>query len=307
MYAPYGNYYGAGVFTPNMSFSDFSLTYWERSLFQRMTALFTIDGLPEGGEGQIRWDKEAFLYGLFRRGFLVILESKTYGKVPLPGTPTGYGLQYQPIAMTITSPFFRFTEPLIIGRQCEVLKLTPDYRGIWDIITKCAQELQYMDVAIRQSSLNARFAYAVAAGNRNDADTAQAIFEKLANGETAIVYDPKFSMRKNQVTGELTLPWEQFDRNLKQNFVLPELLECRKTMLTDFYREIGIKIIPDKKERSITGEQEALDAEAFNRREVWNRCLQESVDQVNRSYGLDIRITVNMDEMERGLIGDTNT
>ena len=91
------------------TFSTDTLTYWERSFFQRMRGMFEFTGLPESGEGQIAWDYDAFLYQLFRMGYAVVFQSKKYGVVVQPGVPTGYGLQFQPRGMQISTPFFSFS------------------------------------------------------------------------------------------------------------------------------------------------------------------------------------------------------
>lgn len=290
MYSLYNGVYDVGCGCYQPTFSAESTSYWERSLFQRMCVMFEFEGFPEPGPNQAAWDKDAFLYGLFRMGFLVAFRSKTYGILPQPGAPAGIGLMYQPTGMTVATPYFQFPRPLIIGVECMPIKLTPDYRGIWDIVRKFADQLALADIAIRQASINSRFAYAIAAPNRKRADTARAIMEKLANGEN-VIYDN--TMSKNPETGEYAEPWHQFDRDLKKNFILPDLLLCRRMIVSDFYSEIGIKIAPDKKERQIKSEQEAYDSETFNRREVWNVALQESIQRYNDMFGQNLRVTYN--------------
>lgn len=305
MYSLYQGLYDRFNFHYSPAFSDESLNYWERSLFQRLCVMFEIGGEPEAGAGQVQWDMDALYYGLFRIGFLALFESKTYGAVFQPATPAGIGMFYQPTGMTVNTPYFQIDEPLVIGEQCEVLKLTPDYMGVWDIVGKYAKEMQQMDVAIRQSALNARFAYAIAAPDKKSAESAVALMERLGNGDAAVVYDTR--MAKSIEDGTYQVPWQQFDRDLKQNFILPELLECRRTMLEDFYREIGIRTTQKKKERQITQEQEAQDAATFNRRSVWNRCLDQSVERVNKLLGLHLTVKYNEpEEVERIVANDTN-
>lgn len=291
MYFAYNGVYDRAYNYEKPTYSAADVSYWERSLFQRMTARFKFEGLPEPGPNQTVWDKDSFLYGLFKIGYLACFKSKTYGIIFQPATPYGIGLFYQPTGMMINTPYFQFNRALWIGSECEVIKLSPDYMGIWDIITKYAQEFQYIDIAIRQSLLNARFAYAIAADNKKQAQSAQALMEKLANGDTAIIYDSE--MVRDPQTKELRTPWVQFDRDLKQNFILPELVEVRRKLLSDFYKEIGVKIAPDKKERQITAEQEALDEESFNRTEVWNQTLQESIERYNRLFDQNMRVYYN--------------
>lgn len=306
MYSLYNGLYDQCFFTFRPSFSDESLSYWERSLFQRLCVMFEISGEPEFSANQVQWDMDALYYGLFRIGFLAMFRSNTYGAVFQPATPAGIGMFYQPTGMTINTPYFQIERPLLVGQECEVLKLTPDYMGVWDIVGKYAKELQNMDVAIRQSAINARFAYAIAAPDRKTAESAVAMMERLENGDTAVVYDTR--MKQNIEDGTYQVPWQQFDRDLKQNFILPDLLECRRTMLEDFYREIGVKTTQKKRERQITQEQEAQDEATFNRRNVWNRCLDQSIERVNNLLGLHLRVKYNEpEEVERHVAAHTNT
>lgn len=304
MYQCYAGFFdGVPCGTFQKSFSTDALNYWERSFFQRCRSIIEFDGLPEAGAGQIGWDYDAFMYQLFRMGYAVVFRSKKYGMVVQPGTPTGYGLQYQPRGMNITTQFFNFGRPLEIGTECGVIKLTPDYRGIWDIITKYAVEMQHAEVAIRQSALNSRFAYGAFAKDDKQKRSLELLFQRLANGEPAIVLNPELKRPLDGKTGDggaYELPIMQIDRDLSKNFILPELMEFRRTILMDFYRELGIKVQPDKKERLNVNESQSADAETFNRREVWRICLEKSLDEVNRMYGTDITFKINQPDMDEG-------
>lgn len=304
MYQCYAGFFdGVPCGTFQKSFSTDALKYWERSFFQRCCSIIEFDGLPEAGAGQIGWDYDAYMYQLFRMGYAVVFRSKKYGMVVQPGTPTGYGLQYQPRGMNINTQFFNFGRPLVIGTECGVIKLTPDYRGIWDIITKYAVEMQHAEVAIRQSALNARFAYGAFAKDDKQKRSLELLFQRLANGEPAIVVNTELKRpmdAKNTDGGAYELPIMQIDRDLSKNFILPELMEFRRTILMDFYRELGIKVQPDKKERLNVNESQSADAETFNRREVWRICLEKSLDEVNRMYGTNITFKINQPDMDEG-------
>lgn len=290
MWVDYGGMYARGLTDYGNAYPDQMMRYWTRSFFQRATALFTFENLPAG------WDVDAFKYGLYRRGFLVGFESKKYGLVIVPGTVSGYGLQYQPTHALVNTPYFNFDRPLRLGVEAEVIKLTPDFTGIWDIITKYADEMRQIDTAIRQSSINARMAYAMVATDDKSARSLKAIAQKLQNGEPAIVYDAR--IRK---TGDLDpdrMPWQQFDRDLKQNFILPELIESRRSVLDDFYKEIGVRIPDDKRERMITDEVNANEAHTFIRRDVWKKSLDESLLKFNALFGTEITVKANEPEEE---------
>lgn len=304
MYQCYqGNYdtqAGGGFRPPSLS-ADV-LNYWERSFFQRMRALYKIHGLPEAGPGQIGWDYDAFMYQLLRMGYAVVFNSKTYGLVVQPGAPTGFGLQFQPRGMMVQTPFFQFDRPLEIGTECAVIKLTPDYRGVWDIIEKYAVEMQQTEIAIRQAVVNSRFAYAAIAKDDKDRRTLETIFEQLENGKPAVVVNGQLQKPvMNKTDAQYQLPIMQFDRDLSKNFILPDLYEIRRGIIRDFYKELGIRVQPEKKERLVVNESQSADAETYNRREVWKISLDESIKVCNDMYGTHIRVEINEpDELEEG-------
>ena len=286
-----------GIYDRQMSFNsgpNFSMEYWTRSLYQRLTALINITGLPEGSEKQYAWDIDALKYALFFIGYMGVFESKKYGVVPQPGTIAGYGLQYQPTGFIVNTPYFQFGRPLRIGVECELIKLTPDYTGVFDIITKYASELKEIDTSIRAAARGSRFAYALIADSDKSARTLKAVREKIINGDDAIIDEG--IIRRNKADAD-QLPWYQFDRDLKQNYILGDLLEARRNTLIDFYREIGVRMLDDKKERMITGEVAAGNAETFIRSEVWAEALKTSIAKVNAMFGTSLEMEINEPDM----------
>ena len=95
-------------------------------------------------------------------------------------------------------------------------------------------------------------------------------------------------------------PWFQWDRDLKNNYVLGDLLDARRTTLVDFYREIGVRMLDDKKERMLTAEVDAGNEETFIRSEVWIETLKESCKKVNDMFGTNIEPKLNRPDMPEG-------
>lgn len=308
MYQCYSGYYDGGTLCGNFdaTFSTDAMTYWERSFFQRLRGLIEFEGLPESGPGQVGWDYDAFLYQLFRTGFATVFNSKTYGLVVQPAHPTGYGLQYQPRGMQISTTFFNFPRPLEIGKECAVIKLTPDYQGTWDLVTKYAREMQLAEIAIRQSAINSRFAYAAVVKDDKGKRTMEGIFNRLENGAPAIIVNADLRQQlAAKGDGDFSLPIMQFDRDLSKNFILPDLMEYRRNILCDFYRELGVSVQPNKKERMVVTESKAADAETFNRREVWRITLEKSLEIVNTMYNTDISFKMVEPDFDAGEVDES--
>ncbi len=289
----YGGVYQAPPFVNNNP--NASMEYWSRSLLQRLTALIDFDGLPEGTPGQYAWDKDALKYALYMRGFVAVFNSKTYGIVPQPATLSGYSLQYQPSGVMVATPYFQFERPLKLGVEAELIKLTPDYTGIFDIVTKYAAELKEIDTSIKAAARNSRLGYALVAGSDKAARTMKTIREKIINGDDVIIDEKLLGDKMSPGTP----PWFQFDRDLKNSYLLGDLLEARRNTLVDFYREIGVRMLDDKKERMLTAEVDAGNAETFIRSEVWIETLKESCAKVNKHYGINITPIINRPDMPK--------
>ena len=58
-------------------------------------------------------------------------------------------------------------------------------------------------------------------------------------------------------------------------------------------------MIEDKKERMISAEVDAGNAETFIRAEVWIETLKESCKKVNEMFGTDIRPVLNRPDMPK--------
>lgn len=286
----YGGQYGfkAPMYGDNLP--EAALDYWTRSLFQRLTALININGAPAYPENPYTWDIDALKYQLFMLGFAVVFNSKTYGVVPQPGTLSGYGLQYQPTHAIIATPYFQFDRPIMIGKECELIKLTPDYTGIFDIVAKYATELREIDISLKSAARNTRLGYTMVADSDSSARTLKNVRQKILNGDDAIIDQKLIRKKKNE---EAELPWYQFDRDIKQSYIVNDLLEARRTILVDFYKEIGVRMLDNKKERMITNEVNAQEAETFIRSEVWAETLKTSVKKVNDMFGTNLSIEIN--------------
>lgn len=290
----YGGMYPIKVVPFGDTTPALSMDYWTRSLYQRLTALIKIENVPKFPEQPYTWDIDALKYQLFACGYSCVIASRTYGLVPQPATLTGFGLQYQPTSCMINSPYFQLTDPLKIGLDCQLIKLTPDYTGVFDIVTKYAAELKELDVSIKSAVRSARLGYAMVADNDRTARTLRNVREKVLNGDDVII-DEKLT--KRNVSGDTALPWYLFNRDVKQSYIVNDLIEARRDTLVDFYREIGVRMIDNKRERMIGAEVEAGQAETFIRSEVWAETLRTSVERLNAGAGTNISITINQPDM----------
>lgn len=285
----------AGLYAPSAikAYNNVSFAYWERSLFQRAcsTLKFTV---PWTGKVF-----DFFMYCLFRFGYIAISENDIYGKWFQPCTLSGYDFYYQPTRAIISNP--DYNADLKIGQDCEILKLTPDYMGIWDIISFFAAELSELDNAINMSLVNNKFGFILGARNKTAASAIKKALDKINAGEPAVIYDMSLL---NDETDDAE-PWQVWERgNLKDTYFTPEQLQDRMTILNQFDAEIGIPTIPyNKKERMVQSEAESRQYDAVSRVTVWINTLEESIKDINALYpdmNMSVKLRYDLDMMRGG-------
>lgn len=275
----------AGTTTPATikAYNNRSFAYWERALFQRAASTLEIN-CPWTGK-----IKDFFYYCLFRFGFVCISDDDRFGRFFQPATLSGFDFYYQPTRAIISNPAYH--ADLRIGEECEILKLTPDYAGIWDIISFFAAQLSELDNAINISLINNKFAFILGARNKQAAQAIKKAMDKINAGDPAVIYDMSLL---NDDTDKVE-PWQVWERsNLKDTYFTPEQLQDRMTILNQFDAEIGIPTIPyNKKERMVTSEAESRQYDAVSRVTVWLETMNGSIDEIKKLYP-DIDLSVNL-------------
>lgn len=263
--------------------------FWERSLFQRAISVININ-VPEEWEGNV---KDFLYFCLFRFGHVGVFRTNELGTVFNPGTFKGFDFYYQPTNYLIANPSLNKSLDLKIGTECELIKLTPDYRGIWDIISYHAEKLSLLDSSINMSIINSKFAWILGAKNKAVANTLKKIFDKVNRGDPLVIYDAKLA--NDPVSKEE--PWQFLERKyVKDSYLTTEQLQNFQTILNNFDCEIGIPTIPyEKKERMVTTEADSRIIDSTSRSVVWKETLDNSFTQVNKLFDLKLSCELRFD------------
>lgn len=275
----------AGTYTPSTvkAFNNETFAFWERALFQRACSVLKFN-VPEDWKGNV---KDFLLYCLFKYGYVAIFENNKFGLCFQPCTLNGYNFYYQPKEVIISNPLY--SDTLEIGTQAELLKLTPDYVGIWDIISYYAEKLSSLDNAINMSIINNKLAYILAGNSKASVEALKKIMDKINQGDPAVFLDKSIV---GDTKGED--PFTFIDRDLKKNYLTTDQLQDFQTLLNNFDNEIGIPTIPyQKKERLVTSEAESKIIDATSRSVVWFETLQSSIDICNRHF-TDLNLSVEL-------------
>ena len=266
--------------------------YWQRSLFQRAISTIDFKGLPDTWNASVR---DFFYWCIFAYGYVGVFDTDEFGLSFQPCALYGFDFYYQPTEILVANP--KLNKRFTLHKEAELIKLTPDYRGIWDIISYYAMLLSALDSGINMSIVNNKFAYLMGAKNKAAAETLKKIFDKIASGDPAVIFDQSLLQQDPQSKEE---PWSFLERsNLKQSYLTTDQLMDRSTLLSSFDAEIGIRSLPyNKKERLVTAEAESREQDSTARLMVWKATLDSSIKLVNDMFGTSIKAELTYEDKE---------
>lgn len=250
---------------------DQTTAYFWRCLYHRLMSVIKFQ-IPQ------EWNYNYFQNILFGRGFIGIIKTAEYGIIPQICTVSGYGLYLQPKRVLVAQPLVKFEGTR--GEDCEIIKLTPDWLGVLDIVDHYAYELATAYTSVNVSLINSRLGFLAYAKNKNAAETLKLVTEKLTSGDPVVIVDKW--VKDNELNGDEQIFTTAF--NPAQNYITDKLLENMATIINEFDREIGIPVIDDKRERRIEAEVNSMVSDAGCRIDVWKTCLDESIRDVKQVF-----------------------
>ena len=192
---------------------------------------------------------------------------------------------------------------LKIGTECQLMKLTPDYMGVYDIITYYAEKLALNDTALSTSLINSKIPFMLGAKNRAAAQSLKKMLDIVNRGEPAVVYDQRI---QDDVQTKDS-PFQQVKLFSGTDYITDKLIQDHASILNNFDTEIGIQTLPyEKKERFVTAEADAKKMESIARCTVWVRTLNESFEEIKALYPeLDMKAELTFEEVNNN--GKDNT
>lgn len=277
----------AGTYSPSTvkAYNNATYQYWERSLFQRACSTLEIE-LPDNFDSKTR---DFLYYCLFKFGYVAFFDSPEFGLAFQPANISGYNFYYQPVKAIVSNPLIPTDKnEFIIGEDCELLKLTPDYMSTWDTISYFAEKLSTLDNAINMSLINNKFAFILGARNKQAAESLKKVLDLINKGEPAVIVDRYLKDDK----ADKDSPFQFLERsNLKQSYLTTDQLMDFQTILNNFDAEIGIPTVPyQKKERLVTSEADSRQIDSTSRSQVWFETLSRSAEDVNKMFNTNISV-----------------
>lgn len=255
--------------------------YFKRYLIQKIISVFKFENVPE------TWAKDYFLYTLFVFGYCSVVNTNKFGIIPQHCTLSGYNVFYRPTTAIITNPLFNKTIEARIGVDTELVRLSPDWLGVWDIVEYYADLMALTSETIATNLINSKFSYVFAAEDKASAESLKKLYDQIASGEPAAFADKKLFNDEGDPS------WYLFCQNLKQNYIAGDLLEDLAKIDSRFNTEIGIPNVNIAKTSGVgAAEVLANNVDTQSKAALWLETLQESLAKVNEMFGLDISVSL---------------
>lgn len=250
--------------------------YFARYLLQKTISVFKWD-MPK------TWSKNYLLYTLYCWGYVAVINTDKFGVIPQQCTLGGFDVFYQPKFATVANPLLRGILNPVIGKQCELLRLQPDYGGVMDIVNFYADMLALSAETASTNLLNSKLAYVFASDGKAGAESFKKLYDQIASGEPAAYID------KNLYRDDGTPTWNFFNQNLRETYIAGDILNDMRLWEMKFDNEIGIPTTnTTKKERLITDEANSAIEESRTKAQLWLDELQESCRKINNMFGISL-------------------
>lgn len=261
--------------------------YFARFLLQRIMGVYEVE-LPKAGNITYQdWAYNYFWYCLFQYGYFVIFNTSQFGVIMQQCNPGGFNIFYNPYYVMVTNPLLDDHKEmrLFINRDCVLVKMTPDFAGLTDLINYYAGLLAVVGQTTVTNLMNSKLSYIFAASKRAEAETAKKMFERISRGDLAVVVDKKLFDDQGQPT------WQLFEQNVGGNFIADRLLDAWQTIENKFATDIGLpNANTTKRERLITDEVNANNVATAAMAGVWLKNIQEGFEKANKMFGLSLKI-----------------
>lgn len=258
--------------------------FFDRYLFQKLFSVYEFK-IPES------WDPDYFRYTLFVMGYTIVFNTDLFGIVNNHGSLYGRNFYYRPTNAIVSNPLLRSeARQMTIGRDCQLIKLTPDYRGAYDVVSTFSDLMSLILESMGVNLVNTKLAYVFNTNNKAMAESFKDMYSQIASGQPAVFAD------KSLFNEDGDPRWIMFNQNLKQTFLGNDLSTFMSNVESMFLSFIGINNVNyEKKERLTNDEINANNQNTQAVSKVWLESMQQSMDKVNSMYDLDLSVRLRDD------------
>lgn len=275
----------SAIHTQNIALTKF----FERYLIDDFLGQWEVK-LPE------TWSYNYTMYTLVYFGFLAVINTDKFGVIPQHCNLYGFDVMYQPTTAQIINPLIPNAIDARIHRDTELIKLFPDFGGIYDLIQFYAEKMALLSEGIDVNIINSKLSYIIGVDNKSSAEIFKKTIDKVTSGEACVVTG------KELFSEDGTPMWTTFAQNLTQNYIASQQIEDLKKLKLMFDTDVGIpNTNTEKKERLTDDEVNSNNIETQTKIELIADSLKESAERVNKMFGTNISFKLKFKESRGGV------
>jgi len=263
--------------------------FWFRALYEKLDSRIDFKGIPD------EWPKEFLKFLLWANGKCAVFSTEQWGKVvSLITAMSGFNFYWQPTKISVSSPLY--TNILTLHKDVEVVHLTPNFTGVFDLLDFYSTRLSELSKSIQIGIINSKLPCVLAANSKQESELLKAIYDQIQSGESLIVYKNKLNSGEILPRKEMFTTWMQ---DFRQTYIVTELLDNMEKILNQFYMEIGLTPqLEDSKAHTLNAEMGAQNEMSCARFQTWINCLEESIDHVNKLFGMNMEVEYAQSNVE---------
>lgn len=253
-------------------------TYFQRYLIQKVLSIYEWE-MPE------TWAQNYFLYVLFLNGHIAIINTDKFGVVPQACGLYGYNVMYQPTHAIISNPLLRGNLRPAIDKDCTILRLMPDWGGIYDLISHFANMFACLSESNIVNLINSKLSYVFFAQDKAQAESFKKFYDDFSAGKPGIVIDKKLLNEEGRPN------WEMFTNEVGKNYIVDKNILVFRLIEEMFDSEIGIpNINKDKAERMIVDEVNRNNIETYAKAILWLDELKRGCKKAREMFGINLDV-----------------
>ena len=274
---------------------DMEYRFWFRSLLTDLNSMLVFKNLPES------WPENFLKILLFGIGYCAVFQSERFGdeennKVAFnPATIGGFDFYYQPEYAMVSNP--KFQKKLWIGKDCEILQINEDFRGIFDIVDYYAAKLANLSIALNMQTANAKIPAVFTCATDKERRTIEAAYDDVQSGKPILII--KNSENSDEIIPTKNLV-EAVYQELAKTYIGTELLENIRTTLDMWYETIGYAVALDKNSHVLNEEADFQFSQSTTKVKTWTNMLNIGFEKINKMFNTNMEVSYACEDMSSG-------
>lgn len=250
--------------------------FYERYLLQKVMSCYQFTGIPDS------WSKNYFLYSLFCNGFVSVIKTDKYGVIPQHCSLMGRNVMYQPTHCVIANPLLGSLRPMI-GVDCALIQMQPDYCGIMDLVGYYADMLALHAESAGVNLINSRLAYVFISRNKAGAESFKKMLDEILSGNPAVFLDKELLNEHGEPN------WIQFNQDLKRTYIANDILNDMIKWETRFDTDIGIPNVNIAKASGVSeAEVQSNNVDTAAKIVLWIETIRRGLEEANRLFDMQL-------------------